>query len=193
MRPVSTRKQFKVFIIALFCASLFSLNSPREANAEVVANGMMQLGIDEETTGIGRGMAGAMYSFGKFAVDAHIAFAAMTRLNSDKGTRANSITVLDIGARYAFMSKDFVGPYLSLGGGFGFFIGNPHNRKVIDAETCASRGTDDCAYNVDKNLSGRAGLGWGFQPFKNKATVIGIRLDLTYWMYSLNDRLDQSP
>lgn len=148
-------------------------------------NAMVVIGADQNSTVIGRLLAGGMLRFGRFAPEAHIAFEGFLRANSDKGTQAQSFTLLDLGARYAFKDEQFVGPFVAMGGGFGLFLGTPRDINLTgDATSCAGFDNNDCTIQVDKHLNGRLGFGYGFKSGE-KATV-AVRLDLGAWWYSVD-------
>ena len=179
-------------LIATAIGSWLHLSGAGTARAQPAVKALVSAGVDQDTSAIGRLQAGGMYGLiANLAVEAHLGFEGFLRLDSSKGIAARSFTLLDVGARYGFKSPRFIGPYVVGGGGFGIFTGNPHERKVTDLATCesanipANEPQDECTYRINKNLSARMGLGWGF-PSGNKTTV-GIRLDVTYWMFSLND------
>ena len=194
----------KIFrpVLALVCASwLVHTTSVRDARAEGAIDGIVVLGVDQDVSGIGRLIAGGLYTLEKIglrnaAVEAHIGLDAFLRINSDKGVTARSLNLLDVGIRYGLTKQRFVGPYLAAGGNFGIFVAAPHERKIQgDMELCASamidedQPQDECTYRIDKSVSARFGLGWGFRS--GKKTTVGIRLDFTYWLFSLNDFEDQ--
>lgn len=167
--------------------------APRAA-AEPVLDATVFAGVDQDVTAIGRAFAGGMWVLGRFAPEAHIGFDGFLRLDSDAGIAARSFTLLDLGARYAFTSERFTGPFVTAGGSFGIFTGKPHERKVSgDPETCMSApgAPDDCAFRIDKNASARLGFGYGFASSEN--ATVAIRLDVHYWVFSINDFEDQSP
>lgn len=164
---------------------------PRAASAEPAVDALVITGIDQDLTAVGRLLAGGMYGFGKFAPEAHIGFDGFLRIDSDKGIAARSFSI-DVGARYGFTSERFVGPYVTGGASYGFFILKPHERKVVDApEVCASAnlpagpGEDDCTFRINRNIGTRLGFGYGFAS--GKKTTVGVRLDIHYWLLSLSD------
>ncbi|HUH02254.1 MAG TPA: hypothetical protein VML75_09665 [Kofleriaceae bacterium] len=163
---------------------------PRAAAAEPAVDAMVITGIDKDLTAVGRLLAGGMYGFGKFAPEAHIGFDGFLRIDPEKGIAARSFS-LDIGARYGFTSDRFTGPYVSGGASYGFFILKPHERKVVDSpEVCASANLpppnqDDCTFRIDRNIAARLGFGYGFAS--GKKTTVGVRVDVHYWLLSLND------
>ncbi len=155
------------------------------AKLPMALNAMVVIGADQNSTVIGRLLAGGMVRFGRFAPEAHIAFEGFLRANSDKGTQAQSFTLLDIGARYAFKDEQFAGPFVAVGGGFGLFLGTPRDINLQgDSKSCAGFDNNDCTIQVDKHLNGRLGFGYGFRSGE-KATV-AVRLDLGAWWYSVD-------
>lgn len=165
---------------------------PRAAHAEPVVSAAVVGGVDQDFTGIARLIAGGLWDFGRFAPDFHISLEGFIRLNSDAGVSARSITLGDLGARYAFLNDRFVGPFVTAGASFGIFTGKPHDRKISDApEVCASApgSPADCTFRINRNAAFRGGLGWGFAS--GPKTTVAVRLDVTYWMFSLNDFEDQ--
>ncbi len=178
-----------------------SLATQRVASADPAVNAQVSAGADQESTVIGRLFAGIVYGLPmhkKLAVEGHLAADVFLRSSGKQGIAARGFTLLDLGARYGIQSDRFVGPYVAVGGSYGVFTGKPHERKVInDAATCASANIpadqpqDECAFLINKNIAARFGLGWGFAS--GKKTTVGVRLDVTYWRFSVNDYEDQSP
>jgi hypothetical protein len=182
-------------MVALVAGGVW-ISSEREAAAQPAVDAAVLSGIDKDTTAIGRLLAGGIWSLGKFAPEAHIGFDGFLRINKDKGIAARQFSLINLGARYAFTSDRFVGPYLSIGGGFGIFTGKPHERKVEgDAVVCESANIpdsqpqDQCVYRINKSVNGRIGFGYGFQS--GKKTTVAARVDFHMWMLSLNDFEDQ--
>lgn len=152
---------------------------------------MVMVGADHRSSVFGRLLAGGMMRFGRFAPEAHIAFEGFLRPGED-GTQAQSFTVIDLGARYAFTNENFAGPYAGFGGGFGFFLGNPREVNLEDADSCAGQPGNRCTVDIDRHLNGRVGLGYGFASGE-KATV-AVRLDFHTFWYSVDDEQpDVSP
>lgn len=183
----------RIAACALAATLGLGLTAPR-AGAEPVLDASVFAGVDQDVTAIGRAFAGGMWILGRFAPEAHVGFDGFLRLNGDAGVAARSFTLLDLGARYAFTSDRFIGPFVSAGGSFGLFTGKPHERKVDnDPETCMSApgAPDSCAFRIDKNASARLGFGYGFASSDN--ATVAVRLDLNYWMFSVNDFEDQAP
>lgn len=163
----------------------------REARAQPALDAAVVFGVDEDLTAVGRLLAGGIWSFGKFAPEAHIGFDGFLPIKSSAGVTARSFSLINLGARYGFLSDRFDGPFVSGGGGFGLFTGKPHERQLDDDPACevARPPSDNCVYRIDKNLNARLGFGWGFQSSKN--TTVAARIDLHYWLFSLNDFEDQ--
>ncbi len=171
-------------------AATLCLSQSAGVSAQPALSASLSAGADGEATVIARGMAGGLYGFGKFAAEGHITFENFLRLDNEQGLSAKSFSVLDLGVRYGILSKRFVGPYLSAGASYGFFLGNPHERKTKDPETCATAPNPDaCSYYVDRDISTHVGFGWGFA--NGEKTTVAVRLDVTYWMLSLLDGEDQ--
>jgi hypothetical protein len=187
--------RLRVILVGLVAGLVLQLQAPREASAEPALSALIMGGVDQDTTAIGRLIAGAIYGLPfhkKLAVEGHVATEVFLRIDNAKGISAKGLTLLDLGFRYGIKNDRFVGPYVTAGGSFGIFIGKPHERRVDgEAETCASANIpadqpqDRCTFSIDKNLMGRLGFGWGFR--NGKKTTVGIRLDLTYMRFSLND------
>jgi len=153
---------------------------------------VVMAGADQRATVIGRLMAGGMLRIGKFAPEAHIAFEGFLRANNDKGTQAQSFTLLDLGARYSFGDEKFAGLFVTGGGGFGLFLGTPREINLDgDAVSCAGQPGNMCTVQVDKHLNGRFGFGYGFRSGE-KATV-AVRVDYTAWWYSVDTEQDGVP
>lgn len=163
----------------------------REAAAQPALDTAVIVGVDGDLTAIGRLLAGGIWQFGQFAPEAHIGFDGFLPIDSDAGITARSISLINVGARYAFLDDNFVGPFVTAGGGFGLFTGKPHERQLSDAEVCSAARppSENCAYLIDKNINGRLGFGWGFET--SSQTTVAARLDVHYWMFSLNDFEDQ--
>jgi hypothetical protein len=186
------RSRFWAVVVAAAIGGWVHLSGAHLGHAEPAAKASVSSGVDQDLSAIGRLQAGLMYTaVGNLAVEGHVGFEGFLRLDSSKGIAARSFTLLDLGVRYGIQSPKFIGPYVVGGGGFGIFTGKPHERKVTDAEVCESANIppdepqDECTYRIDKNLSARFGIGWGFKS--GKKTTVGVRLDVTYWMFSLND------
>lgn len=150
-------------------------------------NAMVVSGVDQDISAIARLIAGGFLNWGRFAVEGHVAFDGFLRVDDTKGLAGYSIS-LDLGTRFAFSGENFRGPFIALGGSFGLLRGRPRDRKLTgDMETCA--GFDDlspgnCAFDIDKNIAGRAGFGYGFAA--SKKTTVAVRLDFTYWLLSVD-------
>ena len=173
-------------------AAALVLSTSIEARAEPAVDAFVVVGIDQDTTAIGRVLGGVMYGFGKFAVAGHVGFEGFLRIDTSKGIAARSLPVVDFDLHYGITSPDFVGPTVNLGASFGWFSGKPHERKVVDdPDTCATAAEmNDCTFRIDKDASFRVGLGWGFR--QSKETTVAVRLDFTYWMFSVSP-FEQQP
>lgn len=176
----------------LLLAAALLAAAGRPAAAQPAVDAAVLGGVDRDTSAVIRLVAGGMWTLGRFAPEAHIGVDGFLRIDADRGIAARSFNLIDLGARYGFQSDRFLGPYVTLGGGFGLFTGKPHERKVVDApDVCESASIpedqpqDACSYQIDKNINARLGLGWGF-PSGPKTTV-GVRLDVHYWLLSLSD------
>lgn len=180
--------RISLFVASLTTAAILVTTNPRRAEAQPALDAMLMMGIDQDVTAIGRLFAGGMYGLGKFAVDAHIGVEGFLRVDGSKGVRATTLPMFDLGVRYGFQSSRFVGPFVAAGGSFGLFFAKPNKRRVKDdPETCASvpaGPTDECEFAIDKNASFRLGFGWGFAP--SDKTTVAVRLDLTYWLFSVS-------
>lgn len=151
--------------------------------AQLALDISLTAGTEKDFTGMARAMAGGLLGWGKFAFEGHIGFAGFLQV-ADKGIAAREITLLDLGARYAFTSDRFIGPFVGLGGSFGLVTGSPHERKLEDdPDTCAGFTSDDCAFEIDKDLTTRLMLGYGFSS--SEKTTVAVRLDLSYMMFSV--------
>ena len=186
-------KHARLAVCGLAAALGLGVAAPRAA-AGPVLDASVFAGVDQDVTAIGRAFAGGMWVLGRFAPEAHLGFDGFLRLNGDAGVAARSFTLLDLGVRYAFTSDRFTGPFASVGGSFGLFTGKPHERKISDEpEVCMSApgSPDDCAFRIDKNAALRFGLGYGFASSDN--ATVAVRLDVNYWVFSVNDFEDQAP
>jgi len=181
-----TSSRIGLLVAGLAAAMILMTTTAKRADAQVAGDAIVIAGVDQDTTAIGRLLAGGLYGFGKFAVEAHVAFEGFLRINTSKGVSGRSLPSLDLGMRYGIKSDKFVGPFVAAGASLGFFTGKPHERKVVnDPDTCATASDpNDCAFNVDRNASLRFGMGWGFKQ-SDKVTV-AIRLDIAYWMFSVS-------
>jgi hypothetical protein len=139
-------------------------------------------GTEPDLTGIARLAVGGLMGWGRFAFEGHIGFAGFLRAGS-AGVAAREVTLLDLGARYAFTSPRFVGPFVGTGGSFGLITGKPRARKLEgDTMTCGT--AESCTFDVDKNITGRLALGWGFES--SAKTTVAVRLDLSYVIFSVD-------
>ena len=185
----------KIFL-GVAIAGVVGVSAPRTATAQPAIDAAVLTGVDQDTTAIGRLMAGGIWALGRFAPEAHVGVDGFLRIDSAKGIAARQLSLLNLGARYAFTSDRFIGPYVSVGGGFGIFTGKPHERKINgDANLCASarippeQPQDNCIYRIDKSVNARVGFGYGFASGKH--TTVAARIDVHYWAFSLNDFEDQ--
>ena len=176
-------------LIAVASATLFAL--PRAANADIRAglNVQISAGSEPDTTAIGRALLGGMVLFepARLALSAHLSADAFIQASNDKGVRGTSIGLINLGARYAFLDQRFVGPYIDAGWGFGFLTGDTVRGVKDDPGTCDSQrsGEADCTIDLNRQMNARFGLGWGFDPLES--ITVGVRLDVVYWMFSLDD------
>ncbi len=183
--------RLRVLVAALAACAILHLGT-NKAVAQPAIDAALIAGVDQDTTAIGRLVAGGLYGFGKtrLAAEAHLGFDGFLRINKDQGIAAKSFN-FDVGGRYGIQSDHFVGPYLTAGANFGLFVGKPHERKVEDdPDVCATADTtDSCNYRINKNFNFRFGFGWGFAS--SKKTTVGIRLDVQYWLLSVSPFEDQ--
>jgi len=186
------RKAGFPLVVAILLAVLVS---PRPAGAgpSAALDAQLSTGVDPDLTAIGRLHAGGMLVFDNInlGLEAHIAFSRFLQMDTPRGVESQSISPLNIGIRYGIKSPRFIGPYAALGAGYGFLFGEPRERGVDDADTCATASQEEktCSYRINRHVDARLGLGWGFSP--GKKTTVGVRLDITYFAFSLMNGEDQ--
>jgi hypothetical protein len=153
----------------------------------------LMAGSEPGLSGIARMTGGALLNRGRFGIEGHVGFAGFLRIRDQTGVSARELTLLDLGARVALRDTDrFVGPFVSGGGSFGLITGKPRERRLRDdATSCAGAAGDDCAFAIDRDLVFRLGGGWGFGS--SDATTVGVRVDLAYMMFRVDDDQDTIP
>jgi hypothetical protein len=150
---------------------------------------MVAGGMDDKLSAIGRVFAGGMMVFGRLAPELHVSLDGYARTSGDQGSQALSLSIADIGVRYAFQDERFTGAFGTFGLGYGIFVGGSNQISLADdTETCANFPGNDCSFDVDKLMTGRLGFGWGFAM--GEGMTMAARLDLTGWWYSV--ALEQS-
>lgn len=158
---------------------------------QMAIDAMVVGGADQDLSAVGRMMAGGLIGKKGLALEGHIGLDGFLRVDDDKGVTATSFTLLDLGVRYGF-DYHFVGPWLTAGGSFGLFGGKPRERKLSDdTETCEgfdSATPGQCSFNIDKNLSARLGVGYGFQA--SEKSTVAVRVEAQYWAFSVDDEQD---
>lgn len=150
-------------------------------------------GIDQDMSAVARLVGGGILGWDRFALEAHLVFEGFLRVDNTKGVSGRSLA-LDLGARYAFSGRHFRGLFLDAGGSFGLYGGRPRERKLADnPDTCMGFDTPEnpgtCSFDIDKNITARFGVGYGFAA--SKTTTVAVRLDGTFWLFSVDD--SQSP
>lgn len=145
-------------------------------------------GVDQDISAVARLVAGGFLGWGRFALESHLVFEGFLRVDNAKGVSGRSLA-LDVGTRFAFSDANFRGPFVAVGGSFGLYGGRPRERKLADdLETCMGFDTAEnpgtCAFDIDKNITGRAGFGYGFAA--SDTTTVAVRLDATYWLFSVD-------
>lgn len=155
---------------------------------QVAIDVSLTAGSEPDLTGIARLSAGGLIGWGKFAFEGHVGFGAFLRTGG-AGISANELTLIDLGARYAFKSPRFVGPFVGAGGSFGLLTGKPRDRKL--EEDMATCGGGDCAFAIDKDITGRLALGWGFES--SEKTTVALRVDLSYMIFSVDGEQNDIP
>jgi tetratricopeptide (TPR) repeat protein len=154
------------------------------SGTQIALDGLLIAGLDQDATALARFMPGALLGWGRFALEAHIAFEGFLRVQNDKGVSARSVS-LDLGARYGFKDARFRGLFASGGASYGLFGGKPRDRKLTeDMTTCGGFEGNNCAFDVDKSIGTRFGLGYGFEA--SKKTTVALRLDAMYWFFSVD-------
>jgi len=149
---------------------------------QIVLAGGLLVGSDQALTGVIRMSGGALLSWEKFAVDAKLGIDGFLRIDNDQGTRGKSFPVLDIGARYG-LNYRFVGPFFSGGASFGLMNGKPRDRKLKNDE--ATCGGGNCAFAIDKTITTRVGLGYGFRA--TETSTVALKLELQAWFFSVDE------
>lgn len=150
---------------------------------------MVVSGVDQDISAVARLIAGGFLGWGRFALEGHLAFEGFLRVDNAKGVSGRSIG-LDLGTRIGLGSRpNFQGPFVSLGGSFGLYGGKPRERKLDDEmEICQGFDSPEdpgsCSFDIDKNITGRFGLGYGFAA--SDFTTVAARLDFTYWLFSVD-------
>lgn len=180
-----------VLALSILAISIVAIGArPADAEPVWVVDANLSSGVDTDATAIGRLHAGGLLLFGRFGIDAQVAFSGFLRVQDSKGVEARSFSPLNLGVRYAFSDAKFEGPYVALGGGFGFLSGKPRERKVEDTNICASAtNKQECSFDIKQQLNARIGLGWGFRA--GKSITVAVRLDLTYFAFNVVDGEDQ--
>ncbi|RMH41894.1 MAG: hypothetical protein D6689_09800 [Deltaproteobacteria bacterium] len=161
------------------------------ADTEWVADAHVSSGLDPDATAIARIHAGGMLLVpsARLAVEGHLSFSGFLRIDDAKGIEARSFSPLNLGVRLGFKDH-FEGPYVALGAGFGFLSGKPRERKVEDPKTCATAADpNNCSFDIKQQFNTRLGLGWGFVTSSH--ITVGVRLDVTYFMFNVSDGEDQ--
>lgn len=140
-------------------------------------------GADKSASAVARAMIGGALNWNGLGVDAHLGLDGFLRFSDSKGINARSLTLLDLGVRYGLKPRS-VGPFVAAGGSFGIIAGRPRDIRLVDKpNTCSSLGSNDCNIEIDKNISIRGGLGYGFES--SESTTVALRLDLQYWLFSV--------
>lgn len=153
-----------------------------QKSRQIVLSGSALAGADLQLSGILRMNGGALLSWEKFAVEGRVGIDGFLRVDQDQGTQATSLTLIDIGARYGTEYR-YIGPFVAAGAGFGIFRGKPRERKLKnDSGSC---GGGNCAFNIDKNITGRLAFGYGFRS-TDKSTV-ALRIEAQGWLFSVDD------
>ncbi len=177
-----------VLALSIVAISIVAIGArPADAKPIWVVDAHLSLGADADSTAIGRLRGGGLLLFDRFGIDGQLGFSAFLRINDAAGVETRSFGP-SLGVRYAITNAKFEGPYVALGGGFGFLFGAPSERAVQDQDYCPDSG--DCTFDIKKQLNARAGFGWGFRA--GKKITVGVRLDVTYFAFSVVDGEDQS-
>lgn len=182
------RKTVQTLVVALSIVALGA--RPVDAKPVWVVDTHLSSGIDSDATAIVRLHAGGLLLFDRFGIDAQLSFSGFLRINDKKGVEARSFSPINLGVRYAISDDKFEGPYVALGGGFGFLSGKPRERKVSDEDICKTAiNKEECSFDIKRQVNARVGFGWGFRA--GKAITVGVRLDVTYFAFSVVDGEDQ--
>ncbi|MBL4635056.1 MAG: hypothetical protein JKY56_14375 [Kofleriaceae bacterium] len=149
---------------------------------QIVFSGGLLAGSDQDLTGIIRMSGGALLSWEKFAVDAKLGIDGFLRIDKERGIRGKSFPVLDVGVRYG-LNYRYVGPFFSGGASFGLINGKPRERLLKDDD--ATCGGGDCAFSIDKTITARVGIGYGFRA--TETSTVALKIELQNWFFSVDD------
>lgn len=149
---------------------------------QIVFSGGLLAGADQDLTGILRMSGGALFAWEKFAFDAKLGIDGFLRIDEDQGIRGKSFPVLDLGARYG-LNYRFVGPFFSGGASFGLINGKPRERKLKDDD--ATCGGGSCSFSIDKTITTRVGVGYGFKA--TDTSTVALKVELQGWFFSVDD------
>jgi hypothetical protein len=153
----------------------------RKTMQKVLTGGVLA-GVDQQLSGILRMSGGGLLSWENFAFEGRIGIDGFLRVAPEQGLSARSFTLIDLGARWGANYR-YIGPFVSGGASFGVFTGKPRERKLQDDD--ATCGGGDCAFNIDKNVSGRLAFGYGFRA--TEKSTVAFRLEVQGWMFSVDD------
>lgn len=187
MASKPARALFSLLVAVAFASSFGG--SPASADTKFGLNAQLSAGSESEATAIGRALLGGVVLFEdvRLALSAQFSADAFIQGSGGQGIRGTSLGVINLGARYAFVDPAFVGPYIDAGWGYGLLFGDTVLEFEDDPDVCGSQisGSPDCSVPINRQMNAKVGFGWGFKPLDE--ITVGVRLDVVYWIFSLED------
>ncbi len=154
----------------------------RQKSMQIVLLGGLMVGADQQVSGIIRVSGGGLLSWENFGFEGKVGIDGFLQVDQEQGVQARSFTLIDLGVRYGLKYR-YMGPFVSGGASFGLFSGNPRERKLKnDSGSC---GGGNCTIDLDKNIVGRLGFGYGFRA--TEKSTVALRLDVQGWFFSVDE------